>query len=499
MKSERGGKGIAALAAHPFLSKVRGTILRHRMLSGGETVVVAVSGGPDSMALLKVLEHLREELALRIVVAHFNHGLRGEESARDEEFVRRSAAQTNLVLECGRADIPRLLPSSKRSMEDLCRRKRYDFLCTVAGRCGAQRIALGHHLHDQAETVLMNLLRGSGPRGLKGMQPMRNALLIRPLLERGRDEILRFVEECGIEYVRDSSNVSERFLRNRLRKSLLPEMRHFNPRLDVALVKTAEILRNEDQYLQEIVEERLRGWGTPRKAEAFEVPVDALRLLHPALENRILKELLERMTPEGTGIGYEHILAVARMIARLDSCGEISLPNGIVARCDSGKKILILKKRDREDMGGEEKTGAACEFSVEPPAVVAMDDIGAALHFSWAEREGMDFSVAGRAYMDGGRIEYPLVVRNRRPGDRFQPLGMAEHKKLKDFFIDMKLPRERRDGVPLVADQKSILWVAPWRLSERVKITGATRKILMVEMKRRNDLKNERPYCIDFA
>ncbi len=467
------------------------------MLAGGETTVVAVSGGPDSMALLKVLDHLREELAVRIVVAHFNHGLRGEEGARDEEFVRKEAGQMNLAFECGRADIPRLLPSSGRSTEDLCRRMRYDFLCDVAGRRGAQRIALGHHLHDQAETVLMNLLRGSGPRGLKGMQPMRNTLMIRPLLELGRDEILRFVEECGIEYVRDSSNVSERFLRNRLRKSLIPEMRRFNPRLDVTLVKTAEILRNEDAYLQTIVEERLCEWGIPREAKTFQVSVDALRSLDPALGNRILKELLERMTPEGTGIAYAHVLAVARMISRDDPSGEISLPNRIVARRDFSKKILILKKSERGKKGGEGNVRSSFEFCVQPPAVVAIDDIGAALHFSWAEREGMDFSIAGRAYMDDGRIEYPLVVRNRRSGDRFQPFGMAEHKKLKDFFIDVKLPRERRDEVPLVADQKSLLWVAPWRLSERVRITGTTRRILMVEIKRRNDLKNERPYCID--
>jgi len=498
MKRQGNEKMSADLGSHPLLSKVRKTVARHRMLEGGETVVVALSGGPDSMALLKILDHLRGKLGLQLVLAHFNHGLRGEEANRDEEFVRRSAEEMKLPLECGGADIPRLLPSSKRSMEDLCRRMRYDFLYGVAGRCGARRIALGHHLQDQAETVLIHLLRGSGPRGLGGMQPMRNALLIRPLLELSRDEILRFLEDCGIGYVRDSSNLSGRFLRNRLRNSLIPEMRRFNPKLDATLLKTAEILRNEDRYLHAIVEEQLREWGLSAQAEIFPVPLEALRPLHPALIHRILKELLERMTPEGAGISYAHVLAVAQMISRLDSCGETSLPHGIVATCDAGKKILILKKRDRQGSIGEEKTAAAFEFPVDPPAVVALDGIEAVLHFSWAERQEMDFSLANRVYMDGDRVEYPLVVRNRRPGDQFQPFGMTKHKKLKDFFIDMKFPRERRDDVPLVADRRSLLWVAPWRLSERVRVTEGTRRILMVEMRRRNDLKNERPYCIDF-
>ncbi|OPY91867.1 MAG: tRNA(Ile)-lysidine synthase [Syntrophaceae bacterium PtaU1.Bin231] len=481
MRKEGGGKAITAIASHPVLSRVRGIILRHRMLAGGETVVVAASGGPDSMALLKVLGGLSEEMALRLVVAHFNHGLRREEGNRDEEFVRKCAENMNLAFECGRADIPRLLPSSGRSTEDLCRRMRYDFLAGVAGRYGARRIALGHHLHDQAETVVMNLLRGSGPRGLRGMQPVRDGLVIRPLLELGRDEILRFLEDCGIDYVRDSSNRSDRFVRNRLRASLVPEMRRFNPRLDATLVRTAEILRSEDEYLQAIVEDRLREWGVPRETEVIGVPVDVLQSLHPALGNRVLKELLERMTPEGTGIGYAHVLAVAEMISRSEPAGEVALPNGVVARRDPAKGLLVLEKSGQGRGGGT--SASPFELSVEPPATVAVDVIGAELRFSWADRGGMDFSVEGRVYMDNERITYPLVVRSRRAGDRFQPFGMSGHKKLKDFLIDIKLPRRRRDEMPLVADRESVLWVPPWRLSERVRITGATRRILMVEMK----------------
>jgi len=327
----------------------------------------------------------------------------------------------------------------------------------------------------------MNLLRGSGPRGLRGMQPVRDGLMIRPLLELGRDEILRFLEDCGIEYVRDSSNRSDRFVRNRLRASLVPEMRRFNPRLDATLVRTAEILRSEDEYLQAIVEDRLREWGVPRETEVIGVPVDVLQSLHPALGNRVLKELLERMTPEGTGIGYAHVLAVAEMISRSEPAGEVALPNGVVARRDPAKGLLVLEKSGQGRGGGT--SASPFELSVEPPATVAVDVIGAELRFSWADRGGMDFSVEGRVYMDNERITYPLVVRSRRAGDRFQPFGMSGHKKLKDFLIDIKLPRRRRDEMPLVADRESVLWVPPWRLSERVRITGATRRILMVEMK----------------
>ena len=485
MKNADGGNVRNQVALHPLLSKVRRTILRHGMLAGGETVVVAVSGGPDSMALLRILEAMQEEMDLRLVAAHFNHGLRGEEGDGDEGFVRQNAEDLKLRLECGRADIPRLLRASGRSAEDLCRRMRYDFLHRTAERFGAQRIALGHHLQDQAETVLMNLIRGCGPRGLRGMQPLRDARIIRPLLESDRNEILRFLRECGIRSVTDSSNDSDRFLRNRLRKSLLPAMRRFNPKVDVALVKTAEILRNEDLYLQEIVDERLEHWGVQRRATSLDVPLSELRCLPPALGHRILKELLERMAPERKGIGYAHVLAVADLISQEGGPDrEAVLPHGILARCGAERGILSLTLNGGRRMtaGKNEALIPLFEYRIEPPTSVRIAEADCTLRFSWVDREGIDFSVPNRAYMDYGRIDPPLVVRNRRRGDRFQPFGTGFRKKLQDFFVDMKVPRRRRNAVPLVADRTSVLWVAPFRAGEKIRITGETRRILMVEM-----------------
>ena len=244
-----------------MLNQVRKTIETHSMLDQGDHLVVAVSGGPDSVALLQILARLTDEYRLRLTAAHLNHGLQGGRSGREEAFVRRLSAGMGIACICKTVDIGSLQRGKGRSLEEIGREERYRFLDETAEQCGAVKIAIGHHRDDQAETVLIHLLRGSGPEGLRGILPVRDGRIIRPLLDVGRAEILEFLRREGLPYMTDSSNVSPVFLRNRIRNELIPELTaNYNPRLVAGLCQTAGIIRREDDYLQGVVRRIIDGW-----------------------------------------------------------------------------------------------------------------------------------------------------------------------------------------------------------------------------------------------
>ena len=244
-----------------MIGKIKDAIKENHLLDPGEKVVVAVSGGSDSVALLKVLEMLSYEYRLTLIVAHLNHGLR-REAPLEEQFVRRMAQDMGLVFESKSLDIRSLGQGTGKCMEDTSREVRYDFLNDVAKKYGARKIALGHHTNDQTETVLMNFLRGSGPTGLKGMLPARDSTYIRPLLGVTRDEIISFLASHGLPFVTDASNADQRYLRNRIRHALIPLLKaRYNPKLDESIKSMAEIMRVEDDYMEMVTADGAVGMG----------------------------------------------------------------------------------------------------------------------------------------------------------------------------------------------------------------------------------------------
>ncbi len=299
-----------------MLKRIRKTITDCSLLERGDHLLVAVSGGPDSVALLRAMVLLSSEYELRLTTAHLNHGLRGAEAEREEEFVRGLCAGMGIACICKTVDIRMLRKGRGMSLEEIGREERYRFLDEAARTCGARKIATGHHRDDQAETVLINLLRGSGLEGLKGIPPVRDGRIIRPLLHVGREEILEFLHREGLAYMTDSSNRSPLFLRNRIRHELIPELTlRYNPGIVEALSHTAEIIRREDDYLQDVVRQILRQWGIVPGATEIRLPIEALLDLHEALQGRLIKYLLEAVALPGYGIGYRHIEAV-RALAR---------------------------------------------------------------------------------------------------------------------------------------------------------------------------------------
>jgi tRNA(Ile)-lysidine synthase len=470
-----------------MLNQVRKTIEIHSMLQRGDHLVVAVSGGPDSVALLRVLVLLMDEYQLHLTAAHLNHGLREEEADRDEAFVRRLSVEIGIACICSKVDIGALWKGMGRSLEEIGREARYRFLYETAAQCGAVKIAVGHHRDDQAETVLNHLLRGSGMAGLRGILPVRDGRIIRPLLDVGRAEILEFLRREGLSYMTDSSNDSPLFLRNRIRNELLPELvAHYNPQLIGGLCQTAGIIRREDDYLQGVVRQIIDRWGIAPGCEEIALSLPEFLTLHEAIQGRIIKSLLEGLAPWRNGIGYRHIEAVLILARRVGGrCASLDLPFRVRVEREMGM-LRIRKEVYRKARNKDKKIEkpAWFEYQVKVPATIHLKEIDRAVCLEWTEKPLIE-EMKNRpevAFMDYERIIPPLILRNMRPGDRVGPLGMEGIKKLKDYFIDRKIAARCRNRIPLLIDAASIVWIAGERISERVRVTGETRKVLKAEI-----------------
>ncbi|NPU84573.1 MAG: tRNA lysidine(34) synthetase TilS [Syntrophaceae bacterium] len=455
----------------PFLRRISRTIDRHAMIGDGERVLVAVSGGADSVALLEALCRLAGRRKWTLSAAHLNHGLRGMEADRDESFVRTLAHRTGVPLACRRLEPGSLRERQGRSLEEAARDARYGFLRDAAESSGAGRIALGHHRGDQAETVLMNLIGGAGIDGLKGMLPVRDGLYVRPLLFTPRREIDEFLEREGLPFREDATNRDQRFLRNRIRRDLLPHLAaRYNRRTEEGLARLADIARRENDFLERAVREALERLGLERTGSPVEMVLDDLAGLHPALRYRIVKTLLDGLAA-GRRVGHGHAEAVLALAEGLRPQGVLHLPGGVTAVREYGR--LLLWTRVPENAG--------YEYPVAVPGRIAIPEAGCRLHVSLADPP-WETGTGRVALFDAEKVALPLAVRAARPGDRIRPLGLGGTKKLQDVFTDRKVPRSRRSVAPVLEDRGGILWVAGICRDDRARVTEETQHALRVEI-----------------
>jgi tRNA(Ile)-lysidine synthase len=472
-----------------MLKTVKETIEDYSMLVRGDHVLVAVSGGPDSVALLRILVLLASEYELSLTTAHLNHGLRGAQAEKEETFVRQLCEGMRIPCICKRIDVRNL--KKGMSLEEISREVRYRFLYDEAQACGAGIIATGHHRDDQAETVLLNLIRGSGPEGLRGIAPVRAQRIIRPLLRIGRDKILDFLSQEGLPYMVDESNADRRFLRNRIRNGLIPELKAcYNPRIVSGLCHTAEIMRRQDDYLLTVVRQILDQWGVGviPGSDTVRVPISSLMNLHEALQGRIVKYLLEGAAESGNGIGYRHIqavLALCRQGHRRDRL-SLDLPGRICVERDGGKLCVKRTESRPVEKGRRDiiSKSIAYSYPVGIPSAIHLREVGRMISFRFIVKPCREEMVSQprAAFMDFDRICPPLTLRNMQPGDRIEPLGMVGQKKIKDYFIDQKTPYQTRRMIPLLVDNRSVIWIAGERISERVKVDEKTKNVLKAEM-----------------
>ena len=455
-----------------MIKKIEQTVKKYHLLEKGDAVVIGLSGGADSCALLLGLGLLSEIYSLKLIVAHFNHGLRGAASDGDEVFCRSLAQKSDLLFE---TESMRSLSVPKGlSPEDYYRQERYRFLDQVALAHGANKIALGHHLHDQAETVLINILRGCGLDGLKGFLPMRDGKYIRPLIEVSRQEIIAFLKQTDVEYRKDSSNESQAHLRNRVRMALIPFLKdNYNPRIEQNLVRMAEIIRRDDEFIDGCVREIILSPHVQKMENACIVSVEYFKTLPSSLCFRLIRALLESLAPDGKGFSFAHIQALVDLTVRSSSGKRMTLPYGLSVRKEYDRIILEAGKF----VGDPDY-----EYPLKIPGTLDLQERKMILSTRRAKVQEIDFHGVNRICFDADKIAEPLVIRNRRRGDWFEPLGTKGSQKIKKLFIDRKLPRQERERIALLVDQESVIWIENMHLSDRVKVSPETKNVMILEM-----------------
>ncbi len=469
--------------------QVAQAIAQGALWAPGETVVVAVSGGADSLCLLHVLRALQPRHGGRLHVAHLDHCFRGTESSAEAARVAVLAGEWELPATVGAVDVPALMGRERLSAEEAARRARYRFLVGVAAAVGAAAIALGHTADDQAETVLMHIVRGSGLAGLRGMRPasplapwMREGLalerpprLARPLLSLTRAQTAAYCAAAGLSPAQDAWNQDPRFLRVRLRQEVLPLLETINPRVRAALLRLAELAARQEEDLERLLDERWPALAA-REGEVVRLDLAAWRGLPPTLRLQALRRAVGQVRGHQEDLTWEAAVAAALLDERAVG-GEAALAEDLVARREYGA-IAVGRRAALVGASPWPELGAG----LVPLKVPGRTDLpgGHALLAEALPREQADYRAAGslEAYLDARSCGARLWLRTRRPGDRFRPLGLGGQKKLQDFLIDEKVPRAERDRVPLVVSPRGIAWVVGYRLDERFRVRPETRRVL---------------------
>lgn len=454
-----------------LVAEVQRLIDAHELLSSGAKVIVSVSGGADSMALLSLLRQLESTYRLSLVVAHINHQLRGDESIRDARFVERYADKLGLPFHSLDVDVKALKRRTGLSPQHAARQLRYGALQALSRSLAATHVALGHTADDQAETLLIRLLRGGGPGGLAGI-PAKRMPFIRPLLGVYRDAILEYLRTSGIPWVEDSSNTNRGYLRSRIRLDLMPTLREYHPHIAQRLHHVADMLRADNDVLErqtEALAERVLSRRVGKAMLAIRrAPFAAAPL---AMQRRLLRYAIDRLPLPGNAAGFRDIEALLRFAVSGEVGRRLTLAGQLMAERHSDV-VLLWQVRALPP--------TSLSVIMPIPGTLTLHGLDVSLTarpFAFAQGwKGR--AEPQRAFVDFDAVTPPLSIRFPRPGDRFHPLGTSGSQKLQDFFVNRKISKAMRPYVPLVLTGTEILWVVGYRIAEPFKVRLETRCVL---------------------
>ncbi len=490
-----------------LIHKVKSYIAEHDLLPARSSLVVGVSGGADSLCLLHVLVQLRAPLELALRAAHLNHRLRGEESDADELYVRQIAEIWDVPLTVDGEDVASQAVTNGMGIEEAARQARYRFLGVVAGQVGAGTVCVGHNADDQAETVMMHLLRGSGLAGLQGMLPAApypmpdmKPTLARPLLDTPRAAIDAYCREHGLQPRVDQSNRDPALLRNRVRHQVLPELEQVSPGLRGRLCQLAKVAAADLVVLRQLGDDAWHSVACQESEDVIVLDIEAWQALPLSLRRSTLRQSWARLTGSLRGIAFSHV-EDARKVAETGATGaRATLPDSV--ELIVGYDRAVLSHRGAPARSPDERP----ILSDRHPVALAVPGVTALPTTCWQVQtqllprtpDTLAMALANDdalvAFLDADQAGMELELRPRRRGERFQPLGMGgKSSSVSDFMINCRLPAALRDGVPLLAQDPppgdvaadgQILWIVGWRLDERCKITTKTARVLKVAFSR---------------
>jgi tRNA(Ile)-lysidine synthase len=452
-----------------IINKVKETINKYSMLSDGNRVLIGLSGGPDSICLAVILDELKEYFNLYLNALYIDHGLRPAETDIEVSFCKAFCDERKINFMDRTVNVEEFARNTGMNLQEAARELRYQVFDEISIQIKAESIALGHNADDQAETVLMRMLRGAGRKGLSGIPPVRGKI-IRPLIEVERRDIEEFLCNAGAihksplqsgrPFVIDSSNLKDKYFRNWIRHTLIGEIRKKNPSAVRDLCRIADIFREEDEYLEIVVTKTLMKLISRKSDTAIELFIIPLETIEKPILRRVLRRAIDA-TRGLRGIGYIHIEDIINLIKKGRAGDRLILPKDIrVIREYSLLKITT------------EQPEKITSYVLKPPCKITIEGTGMVLRASYEDKN------------DAAAMEFSLKVRARAEGDFFYPIGFGKRKKLQDFFVDEKIPRDDRDKIPVVLSGDDIIWVAGYRADERFKVTDRTEKVLRLKISR---------------
>lgn len=469
---------------HPLEREVLTLCRANGLFAAGDHFVLGVSGGSDSIALLQVLARLAPALGTTMVVAHVDHGLRPREAVYEETLVRQAAAALGLECLVGHLDVATYAKGQGASLEEAARELRYEFFKDIAQTQAANKIVVAHTADDQAEEILLRLIRGSGRKGLSGMSLLREGRIVRPFLATGKDKILSYLQERGLVFAEDSSNLDRRYLRNKIRLDLLPYLAQFNPNIKQTLRQTAAILGDEDALLAAQVEEeyvRLVDEGTTPAGPDFRMVCAQFNRRHIAIRRRLVEKMLNSF---GAKFGFRQIDSLIAL-AETGKSGRLHLQSGLQAVTNRGEMRLFYPVGKKA--GRPKKVDEVTAFSVvvPQPGRYWIPALGCEVIVEMRGDMPSQAELRGHLadFLDAEAAPFPLVLRNRLPGDRFHPLNSMGQKKVADFLIDRKVPLAQRDKLPVVLSANRIVAILGGSIAHGVKVTATTTAVLKVSMR----------------
>lgn len=462
-----------------MIEKVIENIEQNQMFNYGDKVVVGFSGGPDSACLVHVLHTLKERLGIEVIAAHVNHCLRGEEADRDEQYVEEFCKKIGIQCYIKREDIHKVSKENGISCEMAGREIRYEFFQEVLKKVDGQKIAIAHNANDQAETVLMRMMRGAGLEGLVGIKAVRDDIYVRPILTIDRKEIEEYCEVNNLNPRIDKTNLENIFARNKVRLELIPYIQdNFNKDIIESLNRMAETIKTDNDYINEMVRNCFSEYCTKEKGKIV-ISKNAF-LQHEAILTRIIRVALGYVKGDLRNFEKVHIYDIINL--QKHSTGKrIMLPGNVEALNNYGSINLYIKKQ-REPLENKsyildiDKVNDICEAGIE----VDMQKHIVQKSFQFTKNNLIK-------YFDYDKINSYISLRFRKNGDKFSPLGMKGSKKLKDLFMDLKIPKDERDNIPLICFGDDIAWIVGYRVSEKFKVDENTKNILQIKIKREGE------------
>jgi len=459
-----------------MLKKIVETIEKYQLIDHKDRLIIGVSGGPDSVCLLHSLWMLKETYDIALAVVHLDHEYRGEASAADALYVKNLCEELGVKAYIHAEPIEELAKQRGMSFEEMARERRYALFFQAAQDFNANRIAVAHNRNDQVETFLMRVMRGTGIDGMVGIPYKRDDGVVRPLLDIDRSDIENYCKTHNLKPRTDATNLEAIYTRNRIRLEMVPYIeKHFNGGFQNTLLRNLDLIKEDVDYLKLQTKEAFNQMVCKKKHEWL-IPVDKFVVLHPAIQKRVLRHIIETFTGTCQNISLKNIQGLLGMIHKNETGKVHILPNGLRFKMNYNQISIGLK---------EQETLKDFDIKLNIGSLNVINELGLEIMIKPMSNSS-NFKATQDAkciMIDAERVNGTLKIRNRIPGDRFKPLGLGGTKKIKDYFIDHKVERKERDQIPLLCDDTHIIWVMGYQMDERYRITKDTNQFLQITFK----------------